>query len=144
MFDLDQAVHRYCSSVSTSWFRRSAQIAELEDHLYCEIERLVVGGASPERAFVQATSKLGETAELQREFGKNRRRLSWLSIFRWSGITRIMSLRFEKPRLAMTAFLLFAVVPALMLLQRGTVARWTLNVFEACCAASVRVIGMFG
>jgi hypothetical protein len=144
MFDLDQAVHGYCSSVSTSWFRRSAQIAELEDHLYCEIEQLVIGGASPERAFAQATSKLGETADLQREFGKNRRRFSSVSNFRRFVIARFVSIRFERPRLAMTAFLLFAVVPAVILFQRGTVARWTLNVFEACCAASVKVIGMFG
>ncbi len=144
MFDLDQAVHRYTSGVSTSWLWRSAQIAELQDHLYCEIEHLIAMGAAPEDAFLQATSKLGATSALQQEFGKNKRRFSVFSALLRSAAERIPRLRSEKYRLAMAAALLLAVIPAAMLYQRGTVARWTLNVFEACCAASVKVIGMFG
>ena len=144
MFDLDQAVRRYTRSVSGNWLRRSAQIAELQDHLYCEIEHLIAQGVAPEDAFQQAMSKLGETTALQQEFGKNKRRFSLLGGLLRLAAERIPRVRLEKHRLAMVAALLVAVVPAVMLYQTGTVAQWTLNVFEACCAASVKVIGMFG
>jgi len=72
MFDVAQAVDRWCDSVYPHWWQRAAQIAELKDHLYCAIEQLQEEGWSAEQAFLQATEKMGTVDALAREYTKNR------------------------------------------------------------------------
>ena len=48
MFDLEKEVHAWCASIHPSGWKRGARIAELKDHLFCEIERLSADGLTEE------------------------------------------------------------------------------------------------
>jgi hypothetical protein len=60
MFDLKREVERWSAKAYAGPCRgkAAASIAELEDHLYCEIERLEDEGRTEEEAFYAATAKL--------------------------------------------------------------------------------------
>lgn len=75
MFNLDNEVRQWCRLVHPTGSDRETLIAELEDHLHCEIDRLVAEGYSEETAFQMATTQLGERSALQREYKKNRNRI---------------------------------------------------------------------
>lgn len=72
MFDLDREVNAWSSAVNAERCQASGGIAELTDHLYCEIELGRAAGLSDEEAFRQATAKLGAAPELAAEHVKNR------------------------------------------------------------------------
>ena len=72
MFDLEREVAAWSASVHAERCQPEAGIAELTDHLYCEIELARAAGLSEEEAFRSATAKLGSTAELAAEHVKNR------------------------------------------------------------------------
>ena len=72
MFNLDEAIRSWCRSVHTMNPFSTARQAELEDHLRCEIERLVDAGHSEEDAFQQAKVQLGDHQILRAEHAKNR------------------------------------------------------------------------
>jgi hypothetical protein len=72
MFDLDREVATWSASVYTRRCHPTAGVAELTDHLYCEIERARSEGQSDEEAFRTATARLGSLSELAAEHEKNR------------------------------------------------------------------------
>ena len=72
MFDLDKAINTWSASVHPYGFNKKARIDELNDHLYCEIERLQKQGLSVEQAFLAATEQVGRVVDLAAEHSKNR------------------------------------------------------------------------
>ena len=72
MFDLDKEVAAWSETVHAGRCRQAAGVAELSDHLYCEIDRARAEGLSDEQAFAAAVAKLGHGSELSAEHAKNR------------------------------------------------------------------------
>lgn len=72
MFDLDREVTAWSTSVHAERCRPVAEVAELTDHLYCEIERGRAEGLSDEEAFHAAIARLGSASMLTAEEAKNR------------------------------------------------------------------------
>ena len=72
MFDLDKEVTAWSEAVYAGRCRRAASVAELSDHLYCEIDRARADGLPDEQAFAAAVAKLGSGPELAAEDAKNR------------------------------------------------------------------------
>jgi hypothetical protein len=72
MFDLDREVTAWSTSVHAERCRAAAGVAELSDHLYCEVDRGRAEGLSDEEAFRAATARLGSVSELTAEEAKNR------------------------------------------------------------------------
>jgi hypothetical protein len=72
MFDLEKAVAAWSEGVYADGCRNAAGVAELIDHLHCEIERGRSEGLSGEEAFRAAVAKLGPAAALRTEHAKNR------------------------------------------------------------------------
>jgi hypothetical protein len=72
MFDLDREVANWSAKVHAERCQPAAGVAELTDHLYCEIDRGRVAGLSDEEAFRAATARLGAAPELTAEHAKNR------------------------------------------------------------------------
>lgn len=52
--------------------RTASEIAELSDHLYCEIDRARAEGLSDEEAFRAAITRIGSAPQLAQEHAKNR------------------------------------------------------------------------
>lgn len=78
MFELEREVRAWSEAVYASRCRNAASVAELSDHLYCEIDRARAEGMSDEQAFAAAVAKLGSASELAAEHAKSR---SWLARF---------------------------------------------------------------
>ena len=78
MFELEREVRAWSEAVYASRCRSAASVAELSDHLYCEIDRARAEGMSDEQSFKAAVAKLGSAGELAAEHAKGR---SWLSRF---------------------------------------------------------------
>lgn len=76
MFDLKREVAAWSAQVHQGRCRTAEEIAELTDHLYCEIERARTEGLGEEEAFHAAIAKLGSTTQLSAEHAKNRSKLS--------------------------------------------------------------------
>lgn len=72
MFDLDKEVAAWSAAMHAGRCAQAAGVAELSDHLYCEIERARAGGLPDELAFAAAVAKLGPEPELAAELAKNR------------------------------------------------------------------------
>jgi len=72
MFDLDREVTAWSTAVHAGRCHPAASVAELTDHLYCEIERARATGLSDEEAFRTAIALLGSASELTAEHDKNR------------------------------------------------------------------------
>lgn len=72
MFDLDREVAAWSRAVHEERCQPAAVVAELSDHLYCEIERARATGLSDEAAFRAATARLGTARQLTAEHAKNR------------------------------------------------------------------------
>ncbi len=72
MFDLEREVAAWSEAVHAGPCRRAGSVAELADHLYCEIERARAEGLADEQAFAAAVAKLGNGPELAAEHAKNR------------------------------------------------------------------------
>ncbi len=72
MFNLDREVAAWAAAVHAQRCQPAASLAELSDHLYCEIERARAEGQSDEEAFHRATERLGSTTALAAEHEKNR------------------------------------------------------------------------
>lgn len=75
MFDLDKEVAAWSARLARRC-GRDADIAELEDHLRSTFEHLSAEGVPPERAFELAVSRMGDVAEIEAEYEKNRSTLS--------------------------------------------------------------------
>jgi hypothetical protein len=72
MFDLEREVESWSTAVHGERCRPAAEVAELRDHLYCEIERGRAEGLSDEDAFRAAIARLGSAEALSAEHTKNR------------------------------------------------------------------------
>jgi hypothetical protein len=72
MFDLDREVANWSAAVHAERCQSAAEVAELSDHLYCEIERALGEGLSNDEAFRVATARLGSASQLIAENAKNR------------------------------------------------------------------------
>lgn len=98
MFDLKQQVNDWCRSAIPETCGDEAQLAELEDHLYCEIERLERAGLSQAEAFARATTQMGEARMITNEYVKNQTFAGRLCALdrRLSGIDRIADLTLKK------------------------------------------------
>lgn len=72
MFDLNREVAAWSAAVHAERCQPAAGVAELSDHLYCEIDRARGAGLSDEEAFRTAIARLGSTVELTTEHAKNR------------------------------------------------------------------------
>lgn len=72
MFDLDREVASWSAALQGERCHDAARVAELTDHLYCEIDRAREEGLSDEEAFRTAVARIGSVAELTEEHAKNR------------------------------------------------------------------------
>jgi hypothetical protein len=81
MFDLDKEIDAWCRSVRSNGWKRASRNAELKDHLYCEVERLLEEGLSEKQAFLAATERMGNVEDLRLEYSKNRNLVSTFSDF---------------------------------------------------------------
>ncbi|MCU1348966.1 MAG: hypothetical protein JWO56_1996, partial [Acidobacteria bacterium] len=72
MFDLDREVASWSAKVHAERCQPAAGVAELTDHLYCEIDRGRARGLSDEEAFRAAIARVGSAPELTTEHAKNR------------------------------------------------------------------------
>lgn len=72
MFDLEKEIAAWSAKVHQGRCRPEAEIAELQDHLHCEIERGRTRGLTEEAAFRAALVRLGEAPALAAEHAKNR------------------------------------------------------------------------
>lgn len=71
MFQLDHEIKSWCASVVLSRYGNRTRMAELEDHLYCEINALAEQGIAEQEAFLIATKKMGNSDDLSTEYAKN-------------------------------------------------------------------------
>jgi hypothetical protein len=71
MFNLDQEVRAWTEAAYAKRCGRQGSIAELTDHLYCEIDRARATGLSDTQAFAAAVAKMGPPAEFAAEEQKN-------------------------------------------------------------------------
>lgn len=71
MIDLQQEVSAWCRSILPEGCDSQEQLAELEDHLMCEIERLEETGLPRQEAFEQATRRMGKASMIMNEYSKN-------------------------------------------------------------------------
>lgn len=72
MFDLEREVAAWSAALHADRCGSAAALAEVVDHLYCEIDRARTEGLSDEQAFRVAVSRLGARTELVAEAAKNR------------------------------------------------------------------------
>lgn len=72
MFDLEREVAAWSAAVHAERCQPAASVAELSDHLYCEIDRARAEGFSDEEAFRTAIARAGSLSELTAEHAKNR------------------------------------------------------------------------
>lgn len=70
MFQLEPQIRAWRQSLQARGLRDRERIDELEDHLYCEIERLLDQGLSEEGAFRAAIQQVGEAEALSTEYQK--------------------------------------------------------------------------
>ena len=72
MFELDREVRAWSEAVHADRCRNAASVAELSDHLHCEIDRARAEGLSDERAFAAAVARIGPASKLAAEHAKDR------------------------------------------------------------------------
>jgi hypothetical protein len=72
VFDLEREVAAWSSAVHEGRCRTASEVAELSDHLYCEIDRARAEGLSDEEAFRTAIARMGSAPQLAEEHAKNR------------------------------------------------------------------------
>lgn len=75
---IEKRALRWCRGIHPLGFGRSARVAELYDHLMCEVEELTAQGMCEEQALLLAIAQLGESGALEAEFAKLR------GVQRWS------------------------------------------------------------
>jgi len=82
-FDLNLAIRRWREDLARSSAFRSENLNELESHLRDSIDRLRARELSDEEAFLIATRRVGQTRQLESEFGKLNRGAIWLERAMW-------------------------------------------------------------
>lgn len=144
MFDLDRAVATWTESVFADRCVSDARVAELKDHLYCEIERLRAEGHSAEQAFQSAVATLGETTALAAEAAKDRSVLATACVALARAERRDLRRAFRAPLMA-HAILWAAVMLgiALMLSKSATpdsLSFLTISLLVPCWWASEQIL----
>jgi len=81
MFELENAVADWRNQITAGGVCTQADVAELEDHLREQTQRLGGGGLTPEEAFLVAARRLGDTASLTHEFRKVNARPMFMRLF---------------------------------------------------------------
>ncbi len=71
MFQLERAIADWTGSLRLKGMFSSARLAELEDHLRCEIEKQISNGKSAEHAFRDAAGQLGDVRQLATAYAVN-------------------------------------------------------------------------
>lgn len=79
MFDLEQSIEQWCKTISRNRCGQQANIDELKDHLWCEVENQMAKGESEQQAFYLATAIVGNIEELSAEYAKNKSLLERLN-----------------------------------------------------------------
>jgi hypothetical protein len=69
MFHLDREIHDWSERERARRCGRTLPVAEMEDHLHCEVERLRGTGMPVEEAFAAATASLGRSIDVGRGSG---------------------------------------------------------------------------
>lgn len=145
MFDLNRAVHRYCRKLTRSWFVRSSKLVELEDHLHCEIEQRIAQGATPEEAFAQAVSQLGEAQLIENEFRKNQRgRLPVICKKCPQDTNDIAVTMFTASPMAVVGFVLVAGSVGTLIFQRISELHSVVDIAATCYAVSLKIFDFLG
>jgi hypothetical protein len=153
LFDLEKEVTTWSRDVHADRCRNADEVAELADHLLCEIEQLKAsrsksdrGPLSDEQAFKIAVANLGGRRGLTAEHAKNRSRVGalWAKVVRYeraqsAGLTR------EHGRLLAAHAILWAVLiatSALALSKAGAkdAASWLFTVWIPLWFASEMVL----
>jgi Cytochrome C assembly protein len=70
MFDLEQQIQAWRRSLPGTFDKQPEVVEELECHLRDEVQRLVLSGQAPERAWETALQRLGSPQQLAAEFNK--------------------------------------------------------------------------
>lgn len=71
MFDLEAAIRAWKAALASERTLAGADLDELEDHLRCRVESLLMaGGVDEQGALERARESIGRPAELSAEFGK--------------------------------------------------------------------------
>ena len=100
MFDLDREVTASSEAVHPDPCGGATRIAELKDHLYCEIDRARSEGLSDEQAFAAAVAKVGPSKQLAGEHAKNRSMLKAACAAAMSDERRDGNARYRGPLMA--------------------------------------------
>lgn len=79
MFDLEQSVEQWCATISRNRCGQQANVDELKDHLWCEIESHIAKGESEQQAFYLAIAVVGNIEDLSAEYAKNKSLLEKLN-----------------------------------------------------------------
>ncbi len=124
MFDLENEVLSWSRAVHHSGPGHQERADELADHLLCEIACGVEQGLEPELAFQAAIRRLGESEQLETEFGKNRNAMEWAGTVVFALATcNVKTLRRElSPKQASGAVILVSLFFAGLML---VMAQWT-------------------
>jgi hypothetical protein len=82
-FDLNLAIRSWRENLENSPAFRRENLNELESHLRDSIAALQTRGLSAEEAFLIATRRIGQSRQLESEFGKLNRNSIWLERIMW-------------------------------------------------------------
>jgi hypothetical protein len=82
-FELNLAIRRWRENLAQSTAFQTENLNELESHLRDSIDRLRTPQLSDEEAFLIATRRIGQTRQLESEFGKLNRNTIWLGRALW-------------------------------------------------------------
>ncbi len=80
MFDLNRQIDLWKRAFWAKGTCSTDELEELESHLREQIEAMMAAGVSPEEAFAQSISRLGDPHAVCREFAKNEFKGDWLAI----------------------------------------------------------------
>jgi hypothetical protein len=140
MFDLDSKIRSWREQFASSSGGETDALDELESHLREEFERLVSSGKAQQDAWTQAIEKLGQPAQIAREFHKLRRRRwlpAWIiSLVLAIGIALVAFRCFSRVASGRTTMLLATHIVAV---TAGYTAVFAIG-FMGICAAVIRAV----
>lgn len=132
MFNLDLAVHEWCSQVLRSYSIKNRKIDELKDHLYCLIDAKIEDGIEEQSAFNEAIAEIGNQDELKAQYDKDLTLLNKLCTLEYgsiasTSITGETIMKKYKYIQISQAILWAAAILACALVLRGTEQAYTVT-----------------